>query len=136
MVTLETLMWWQMLVWIYFANTILLIIHEIESAYWKEWNLFGISRANEYKGLAIFLLLHLPLLAIILWGLLEIFFNTYTGLILSVIVAAAGIAAFTIHMVYLKKGRSEFKTTLSVILLVVIMIVSLAQLTLSVTLLF
>jgi hypothetical protein len=135
MVTLDTLLWWQLLVWIYFANTILLLIHEIESAYWKEWNLFGISRANEQKGLAIFLLLHLPLLALILWGLLEIFASTFTGLILSLLVAAAGIAAFTIHTVYLKKGNKEFKTTLSITLLVIILIVSAAQLILSIKLL-
>jgi hypothetical protein len=136
MVTLDTLMWWQMLVWICFTNTILLIVHEIESAYWKEWNLFNISRADEQKGLVIFILLHIPLLAVVLWGLLEIFFNTYTGLILSLVISLAGIAAFTIHMAYLKKGHAAFRTPLSVILLVSIVLVSIAQLALSIRLLF
>ena len=28
------------LFWVYLANAVLLIVHEIGSAYWKEWDLF------------------------------------------------------------------------------------------------
>ena len=30
----------QLLLWLYLADAVLLITHEIDSAYWKEWNLF------------------------------------------------------------------------------------------------
>jgi len=29
-----------LLLWLYLANAVLLINHEIDSAYWKEWELF------------------------------------------------------------------------------------------------
>jgi len=31
-------MMWQGLLWLYLANAVLLITHEIDSAYWKEWD--------------------------------------------------------------------------------------------------
>jgi len=52
------------LFWLYLINAVLLINHEIDSAYWKEWDLFKLP-----GGLAGFLLLHFPLLFIILYGL-------------------------------------------------------------------
>ena len=66
-----------LLLWIYVSNAILLIIHEIDSAYWKEWNLFGIYKTeklpnNEKKGLTFFLLFHFPMLFAVLFGLIEV----------------------------------------------------------------
>ena len=45
------------LLWLYLTNAVLLINHEIDSAYWKEWELFRLP-----GGIAGFLLLHSPLL--------------------------------------------------------------------------
>ena len=46
----------QILFWLYLANALTLIVHEIDSAYWKEWDLFRLP-----GGEAGFLLLHFPL---------------------------------------------------------------------------
>ena len=35
-----------LLLWLYLANSVLLINHEIDSAYWKEWDLFQTSRRH------------------------------------------------------------------------------------------
>ena len=56
-----------LLLWLYLANSVLLINHEIDSAYWKEWELFNLP-----GGITGFLLLHFPLLLFILWGLILI----------------------------------------------------------------
>ena len=44
------------LFWIYLVNVVLLILHEKDSTYWKEWNLFHLP-----GGLTGFLLIHFPL---------------------------------------------------------------------------
>ncbi len=55
-----------LLLWLYLTNAVLLINHEIDSAYWKEWELFRLP-----GGIAGFLLLHFPLLFIVLYGLVR-----------------------------------------------------------------
>ncbi len=47
------------------VNATLLICHEIDSAYWREWELFRIP-----GGASMFVALHIPLIAIVLWGLI------------------------------------------------------------------
>jgi hypothetical protein len=116
-----------LLFWLYFINAILLICHEIESAYWEEWKLFKLP-----GGITGFVLLHIPLLALILTGLLLVFQMNLYGVILSILVALGGIFAFTIHGHFRKKGAAGFNLPLSHYLLRLILIISLAQLAVSV----
>jgi hypothetical protein len=51
----------EVLFWIYLLNTVVLIIHEIDSAYWKEWELFRLP-----GGVTGFLNLHFPILFFVL----------------------------------------------------------------------
>lgn len=114
-----------MLSWLtilYVANATLLIVHEIDSAYWQEWKLFKLP-----GGPAFFLALHIPLIIIILLGLLCLVWGSMAGLIISAIMGLAGIFAFTIHMAFIARGRSEFKTASSLSVLWATLIVSLAQ---------
>ena len=111
-----------LLTWLYIANSVLLIVHEIDSAYWEEWKLFKLP-----GGIGFFLVLHLPLVFLILWGLVQLQQNTPAGYVISLILAAAGIFAFTIHMVFMAKGNGEFKTPLSIILLIATLVVSIIQ---------
>jgi len=112
-----------LLFWLYLVNTVLLINHEIDSAYWKEWELFNIP-----GGLTGFLLLHFPLLLLILWGLILVSKHTFGGLIFSFMLCFGGIFAFAVHTYFLKKGREEFNTPISKFILAAILVVSVAQL--------
>ena len=116
------------LTWLYIANSVLLIVHEIDSAYWQEWKLFKLP-----GGIGFFLVLHLPLIFLILWGLVQLQQNTPAGYAISLILAAAGIFAFTIHMLFIAKGNREFKTPLSIALLVATLAVSIVQAWLTIT---
>jgi len=116
------------LTWLYIVNAVLLIVHEIDSAYWHEWKLFKLP-----GGISFFLVLHLPLVFLILWGLVQLQQNTPAGYVISMILAAVGIFAFTIHMVFIAKGNREFKTPLSIALLVATLVVSIMQAWLSLT---
>jgi hypothetical protein len=110
------------LLWLYLVNAVLLINHEIDSAYWKEWELFKLP-----GGITGFLIIHFPLLFLVLYGLIEVYKQSDTGLILSLVLGAAGIFAFCIHMFFIKKGREEFKIAISIFILVSTLIVSTAQ---------
>ena len=112
-----------LLTWLYLANATLLIVHEIDSAYRQEWKLFRLP-----GGINGFLIIHIPLVLLILWGLVELVAGTTTGNVLSIVLALAGIFAFCIHLYFIWKGHGEFKTPVSLILLAGILCVSVAQL--------
>ena len=111
------------LFWLYLINAVLLINHEIDSAYWKEWNLFRLP-----GGIAGFLLLHFPLLFIILYGLAAVAWQRPSGLWFSVVLSAGGIFAFGIHTYFLKQGREEFDHPVSKFILLATLVVSICQL--------
>lgn len=115
-------MLFDVLFWIYLANTTLLIVHEIDSAYWKEWELFKMP-----GGAGFFMLLHIPLAAVIIYGFYQVSQQSTAGLIFALLVALGGVLAFVIHFYFIKKGRPEFNTPVSLIILYAILIVSLAQ---------
>lgn len=125
-------MGFQELFWIYLLNAVLLIDHEIDSAYWQEWKLFKIP---EQYGISSFLILHLPLLLLILWGLILIRDGSTWGLILSIVLSAGGLFAFVFHYYHLRRGRVEFDTIISRALLVSTLLFSLIQMPVSVWLL-
>ena len=120
----------ELLFWIYFINSIFLINHEIDSAYWHEWNLFKIK-----GGITTFLILHFPLLFFVLYGLILVNNHSYEGLVFSLILSLIGIFAFFIHMIFIKKGHKEFRTAISIFVLINILIISLSQFIITVILL-
>lgn len=107
---------------LYLLNTTMLIVHEIDSAYWQEWKLFHLA-----GGKTGFLLLHLPLLAPVLYGLALIDRGTLAGLVLSVLVSVCGLFAFLTHTFFIRRGHPEFKTPVSLGILWAILLVSLLQ---------
>lgn len=113
---------WDAVLWAYMINATLLITHEIDSAYWQEWDLFRLP-----GGIAGFLIIHVPLIFLILYGLVLVLERSFTGLVLSLVLSLGGIAAFAIHMTFIKLGRPEFKTAVSLCLLVAILVVSVGQ---------
>ena len=110
---------WDILLGLYLVNAVLLIVHEIDSAYWKEWELFRLP-----GGIGFFVLLHIPLVGAVLWGLLEVYDRTAAGLVFAFVLAGAGIFAFCIHMLFMGKGHPEFKTPVSVGVLIATLLVS------------
>lgn len=107
---------------IYLINATLLIVHEIDSAYWEEWKLFRLP-----GGLQGFLLIHIPLIALILYGLLEVNIRSLQGNVISIVVGLGGIFAFSIHTYFIRKGNNKFNTITSKTLLYLILICSIIQ---------
>ena len=121
---------WDILFWVYLINAVFLILHEIDSAYWKEWELFRLP-----GGVTAFLLVHIPILLLVLYGLVLVSQRTAAGLILSLILSFAGVFAFSIHGYFIRRGRDEFKSPISQAILVAALAVSLVQAAITVCLL-
>jgi hypothetical protein len=109
--------------WLYLTNATLLIVHEIDSAYRQEWKLFRLP-----GGISFFLILHLPLVFLILYGLVQVQQESLAGQILSLVLSLAGIFAFSIHTFFSYRGHPEFKTPISIVILMATLGVSVAQL--------
>ncbi len=118
------------LVWIYIVNLTFLILHEMDSAYWKEWNLFGMK-----GGLDGFLWIHVPVWILALAGLHYLSPIRMVGLFISIFLSLCGIAALFIHKHFLRKGHSEFNTPTSKTILWSLFLLSIIQGSLSVALL-
>ena len=110
---------WEALLWFYLADAVLLIVHEIDSAYWQEWELFRLP-----GGIGGFVLLHIPLVGAVLNGLLEVYKHTAVGLVFAFVLAGVGVFAFGIHMFFIGRGHPEFRTKVSVGVLVATLLVS------------
>ena len=108
--------------WLYLANAVLLVNHEIDSAYWREWELFKLP-----GGVTFFLLVHFPLVALVLYGLVLVFQQAAAGLWFSLALGIVGIFTFGIHMLFIKRGHREFRLPVSVFILAAVLAVSLAQ---------
>jgi len=111
------------LFWLYFANFIFLIIHEMDSAYWEEWKLFKLP-----GGITVFLMIHFPLFSFFMYGLIQVHENTAVGLIFSLILSFSGLFAFCIHTYFMRKGSEEFNTITSKAILTSTFILSAIQL--------
>jgi hypothetical protein len=114
------------LFWLYLANAVILINHEIESAYWKEWELFRLP--GKITG---FLLIHFPLLFVMLYGLIPLKDGEPAGLVISLMVSCGGIFAFCAHTWFIHRGHTEFTLPISRLMLAATLALSIAQGTLT-----
>jgi hypothetical protein len=96
----------------YILNSTLLIVHEIDSAYWKEWDLFGLP-----GGVSSFLLIHIPIVMILLFGVIGVHQHTGFGYIISWITSFGGVFAFFIHSYFIRAGNPQFETLTSQVIL-------------------
>ena len=110
------------LFWIYCANGALLLVHELDSVYLKEWDLFRMK-----GGIHLFLILHIHICFAVLAGAALLVQGRFEGHILSLILAAGGLAAPVIHGAFIRKGHPEFRTPLSISILAGTGLLSLVQ---------
>ena len=112
---------------LYLLNLALLLTHQIDSAYWREWELFHLP-----GGLQVNLVLNFLLTLMALGGFVLLLTGSQTGYWAALVLAAAGIGAFAIHTVFMLKGSRAFRLPVSIGVLTASLIVSLVQGTLAI----
>ena len=88
----------KMITLIYIVNASLLLLHEIESAYEKEWEILKLP--GRITG---FLLMHIPILLLLFYGAVEIDKGSTIGLILGIITGISGVIPFIVHKLIVKR---------------------------------
>jgi hypothetical protein len=83
---------------LYIANATLLLLHEIESAYEKEWDILKLP--GNITG---FLLMHIPIIIVMLFGLIEIEKGTFIGMVLGIVLGIGGIIPFVVHKIIVRR---------------------------------
>jgi hypothetical protein len=110
------------IIWLYLLNASVLITHEIDSAYWHEWELFGIP-----GGIQLFLILNLLLVFFVFYGHQSLIQGRRSGLVFSWLLVMGGLIAVTIHSYYLLQDSEAFRLPVSLGLLIATLFLSLAQ---------
>ena len=112
---------------VYSINATLLLLHEIESAYEKEWELLKLP--GKITG---FLLFHIPIILLLFWGLIEIEKQTTFGLILGILLGVGGVIPAIVHKIAFRRS-DQFNLPISngIILLNILSGVSLLVLSLN-----
>jgi hypothetical protein len=86
---------------LYILNATLLLLHEIESAYEQEWDILKLP--GKITG---FLILHIPIIILLFYGLIEIEKQSTIGLIVGIITGIGGIIPFIVHKIIVKKTEN------------------------------
>jgi hypothetical protein len=104
---------------LYLLNLALLITHEIDSAFWKEWDLFGLP-----GGIQEFLIVNFLLMLFALIGFRNMISEKRSGYYFALILAGSGIFAFCIHLYFILQGHQEFTLLISAVTLIMIFFIS------------
>lgn len=108
---------------LYIAIYVLLATHEIDSAYWHEWQLFHMG-----GGIQFFLLFNVVLLWVFLYGFRELVAGRPAGWGFALAAGVTGVVTFLIHSFFLWRGEPQFRLPASLAVLVAILLCSLVQL--------
>lgn len=124
-------------------NTVLIIVHEIDAAYWKEWKLFStlgtwrpfqqLAEYPDQTGLTIFLLAHIPLLLLLLYGLILV--SNGSGLWYSLLLSSFMVIHFVLHWQSKKNSQAKFAWPVSNGILLSTLFISIGQLAITVQML-
>ena len=114
---------------LYIINASLLLLHEIESAYVKEWEILKLP--GKITG---FLLLHVPVIIVLFWGAIEIGKQTTTGNVLALVAGVGGLLPFIVHKILVKK-KGYFESAISNVIIYLNVLAGLATVVFSLLLL-
>jgi hypothetical protein len=97
---------------IYSSTLILLILHQIDAAYWKEWEMFYLP--GGIQGFLLFNLLAIPIIVI---GYEKISTQSGRYFLYSYICGGLGVLTFLLHLGFAALGFKEFHLPFSIALI-------------------
>lgn len=112
----------------YLITAVLLATHEVDSGYWREWDLFRIP-----GGAGLFVLLHLGIFFLLFWGYGQVLTGTRAGVWMSFVAAGGALFAGVVHGAFLLLGRPEFRSGVSIGVLLAVTVSGLILLSASIS---
>ena len=107
---------------LFLLNSTVLITHQIDAAYWHEWNLFHLPGGNQLN-----LILNLPIIALVLLAFLQVATHSPRQRLCHQFLAGLGLLTVAIHSGFFLAGHSEFQQPMSLLLLAATLMLSVAQ---------
>lgn len=107
---------------LFLANATVLITHQIDAAYWREWELFLLPGGNQVN-----LLLNLPIIALVLYAHGRVVAGLPSGLAYYKLLAALGFLTVGIHAFFFAQGNDSFRQPMSIALMAATCALSLWQ---------
>ncbi|PXX39695.1 DUF6713 family protein [Undibacterium pigrum] len=104
---------------LFLINATVLITHQIDAAYWHEWELFHLPGGNQVN-----LLLNLPIIALVLYAQGRVAINTKASVFYYKLIAFLGFLTVTIHGAFFIAGNGAFVQPMSVALLIATSVLS------------
>ena len=101
----------------YFCTMLFLILHQIDAAYWQEWDMFYLP-----GGVQGFLIFNLAAIAVVLVGYRHVLLATPRAPFYATCCAALGVATFVIHAGFALAGREQFHLPLSMVIIVLCLV--------------
>ncbi len=102
---------------VYFYTMSVLIFHQIDAAYWKEWEMFYLP-----GGLQGYLLFNIIAIPVVLVGYKKVVTRSADAKIYSYICGSLGILTFIIHATFAIFGAEQFNLPLSIFIIVLCLI--------------
>lgn len=97
----------------YFWTMLFLILHQIDAAYWKEWEMFHVP-----GGVQGFLVFNLAAITLVLVGYRHVLLATPRAVLYACVCAALGVGTCLIHAGFALAGMEQFHLPLSVAIIV------------------
>ena len=97
----------------YFWTMLFLILHQIDAAYWKEWEMFHLP-----GGVQGFLVFNLAAIALVLAGYRHVLLATARAPLYACVCAALGVGTFLVHAGFALAGLEQFHLPLSMAIIV------------------
>lgn len=108
---------------LFIANATVLFVHQIDAAYWHEWEMFHIPGGNQVN-----LLLNLPIIALVLMAHREAVLGSRHASAAHTLLAFLGLLTVGLHSAFFAFGSTQFLQPMSIALLVSTGLLSIWQL--------
>ncbi len=108
---------------LFLLNAMVLITHQIDAAFWHEWELFHIPGGNQIN-----LLLNLPIIALVLHAHHRVVTRAPSARGYYQLLAGLGFLTVTIHAFFMLRGHPAFVQPMSLALLAATLLLSSWQL--------
>lgn len=82
----------------YILNATLLLLHEIDSTHEKEWEILNLP--GNISG---FLLMHIPIVLFLFYGLLAVHNGSLTGHVIGIVTGCAGLLPLLVHKLFVRR---------------------------------
>ena len=101
----------------YFWTMLSLILHQVDAAYWREWEMFHVP-----GGIQGFLVVNLAAIAVVLVGYRHVLLATPRAPLYAGVCAALGVGTCLIHAGFAMAGLEQFHLPLSVLIIVLCLV--------------